>query len=356
MKKSKKLLKTLTATICTMGIICATSITVNAQYSFDVISDTHIGADSSWGACNHLTDALTCIKNSIKAAKSNPNSPLYKNYLNDQCIVVDGDIVDYASDQNYKELSDTILGCKDSNLPYVYFNIGNHEFKTQSSPNTEWNYTDALNFFNTKTNAIQSSLLSNAVGITTTGRNNSYDLQYINNKNSRLFFLGTDELPSDAPDTSTIGSSQLGWLSQAINDNSNEGKQTSKGKKPMFIFSHQPVYSTVYGSDRDDWGYINKDASYNIKNLLNGHNEIVMFTGHTHKQFDNNDPWNSGNGYALNGDSSAHIFSVPSTGEVDSNGPEGYHVTVFSDGIVVTGVKYQANGTCKTMNTYTIDF
>ncbi|MBD7909967.1 MULTISPECIES: metallophosphoesterase [Clostridium] len=342
MKNKKMFLKTLIATISTIGLISATSISASAAYSFDVISDTHIGADKSWDTSTKLETTFNAIKYSMK------NSSYYKN---EQCIVINGDVVDNSKTENYDELKRIVKNCK-NDLPFVYFNIGNHEYASESSPYTLGPYSYGLNLFNSRINDIQSSLDTRGI-VTNFQRNNSYDSQYINSKNDRLAFLGTDEIPVN-PCSSSLSSNQLNWLTSFIGDNTYEGSKTAKGRKPMFIFSHQPVYDTTYGSNFDSWGYIYPNNSNVIKSALSGHPEIVMFTGHTHKQFSNNDVWNFDNFYSL-GDSSSQIFSVPSIGEVDSNGPEGYHVTVYTDGIVVTGVKY-TNAGCKTINTRTVDF
>jgi predicted MPP superfamily phosphohydrolase len=341
MKKKKMLLKTLIATISIMGLISATSTTASASYSFDVISDTHIGADPSWNASGNLQTTFESIKKDITKG----------NYQNEQCIVINGDVVDNSKASSYNKLSEIIQNEKDG-LPYIYFNIGNHEYASESNPYTLAPYSYGLNLFNSTINGIQKSLDTKGQ-VTNTPRNNSYDSQYINSSNDRLAFLGTDEIPAN-PCSSSLSNNQLDWLTSFIGDNTYEGSRTSKGRKPMFIFSHQPVYDTTYGSNFDSWGYIYPSDSNFIKNALSGHPEIVMFSGHTHKQFSDDDYWNDANFYSL-GDSSSQFFSVPSIGEVDSNGPEGYHVTVYSDGIVVAGVKYTSAGH-QVLNTRTVDF
>lgn len=335
MRKKKNLITLLAATIVTVGLISTTSTTASASYEFDVISDTHIGENGGWNSSQKLTNTL----NSITAS-----------YPNSQCIVINGDVVDNSNQSAYTSLSNTILQAKNknSNIPFIYFNIGNHEYNPTIGGYSRGDYQGSLNQFNRNINDIQSKL-NTKYWITTDPRNNSYDIQYINGKNSRLVFLGTDTIP-DNPCSSYIGNSQMNWLLSTIQANTAEGNNTTKGRKPMFIFSHQTVYDTsIYGSANSDWGYIDPSNSSVIKNALIGHPEIIMFTGHTHEKFAQNDPWNF-----HDFDTTNQIFSVPSIAD-NSDGPEGYHVSVYTDGVVVTGVKYTGTN-CQKVNTRTVDF
>ncbi|MBD7909965.1 MULTISPECIES: metallophosphoesterase [Clostridium] len=349
MKKHKSLLTLLIATISTIGLISVTPTAASAAYSFDVISDTHIGPDddpSPNGAFHpnaNLNTTFESIKNNIKNGK----------YKNEQCIVINGDVVDNSQQSSYNKLYNIVNQQKDG-LPYIYFNIGNHEYDANPyvQPNIIEDFHTGLNRFNSNTNNIRKLLSANTKGkVTDTDRDNSYDIQYINNKNDRLLFLGTDEIPTNPCAAYLNPDTQLNWLQGRIQDNTNEGGDS---KKPMFIFLHQPLYQTTYGSTFDDWGYLYPNNTTYVKQWLTGHPEIVVFTGHTHEQFKENDEWNSDNFFSL-GDNSASIFNVPSIGNDSGKGPQGYHITVYSDGIVVTGVRY-TNAGCQIVNTRTVDF
>ncbi|KHD35625.1 phosphohydrolase [Clostridium acetobutylicum] len=345
MKKRKTFLSLLIAAVATFGIYSATAIKASAQYEFDVISDTHIGSDDQggWHATRNLKTTLECI------AKYNSK---------DQCVVFNGDNVDTAYQDTYDQLYNNISQIKDDlsnngyTIPYMYFNIGNHEYSFGGT--STGNYQTCLNNFNYNTNRIR-SLIGSRPGVTDYARNNSYDLQYINNKNDRLAFLGTDEIPSN-PCDAYLNPSQIDWLSSTIRTNRNEWSN-SRGKKPMFVFLHQPLQYTVYGSDPTNPDFSGWGTLLNTSTLeqyaLNGHPEVIMFTGHTHREFSNAYYGDSDNFCSL-GSSSASIFGVPSLGNTD-NDPEGYHVTVYSDGVVVQGVKYRSDGP-QPVNTRTINF
>jgi 3',5'-cyclic AMP phosphodiesterase CpdA len=346
MKKRKNFLTILIATISTIGLISLTSTTASASYSFDVISDTHIGPsdDTDPNGGFHPYKNLNNVFTSIKAK-----------YPDDQCIVVNGDVVDNSQQTSYDQLYNIVNNQK-SGLPYVYFNIGNHEYAANPyvQPNIIEDLNTGLNKFNYNTNRIR-SLLNSKNQVTTDPREHTYDIQYINSKNDRLVFLGTDEITNGHPEAAYLNpNGQLDWLHQVIQNNTTEGSNTKKGKKPMFIFLHQPLYDTTYGSTNQEWGYLYENNTRYIKEWLNDHPEIIVFTGHTHEQFQDYDYWNDSNFYSL-GDNSAKIFNVPSTGNDNGKGAQGYHVTVYSDGVVVTGVKYTGSD-CEVINTRTIDF
>ncbi|MCR3760101.1 metallophosphoesterase family protein [Clostridium felsineum] len=347
MNKKRGLLSFLITTITALSVFSVAAVKANAQYEFDVISDTHIGSDDmgGWHATRNLKTTLNCIA---------------KYHSNDQCVVFNGDNVDTAYQDSYDQLYNTIaqvkndLSSQGKTIPYMYFNIGNHEY-CFGGTNTG-NYQTCLNNFNYNTNRIRSMIGSRA-GVTDTNRANSYDLQYINNKNDRLAFLGTDELPSN-PCDAYLAPSQIDWLNSTIIKNKNEWTTSSRGKKPMFVFLHQPLQNTVYGSDPTnpnfaDWGTLLNTDTLKQYALRTNHPEVIMFTGHTHRDFDGSYYGDSENFCTLT-PSYSSVFGVPSIGNTDGD-PEGYHVTVYSDGVVVQGVKYTSSGTVQ-VNTRTINF
>ncbi len=73
----------------------------------------------------------------------------------------------------------------------------------------------------------------------------------------------------------TFTTNSLKWLSDAVN----EAEAKANGKA-VFVFQHPHPWGTVYGSTY--WG----DPQINI--VLNGHNSVVDFSGHSH--FPMNDP------------------------------------------------------------------
>lgn len=69
---------------------------------------------------------------------------------------------------------------------------------------------------------------------------------------------------------------QLTWLDEKLSQNEDNSK-------PAFVFLHQPIEHTVYGSDSGD----NVDNSKQLEKVLKKHSEAVYFSGHSHYILDN---------------------------------------------------------------------
>ena len=293
MRQNKNLLITLLILILVpIEIIFNDSIPAKAMLcEFDVISDSHIISDpkdtyNTYNETNADKRLITAL-NSIRL--SHPDS---------DCIVINGDVVDDNHSYRHLYLLLKKYVSQHPDVPYIYFNIGNHEFNEGSYGNhynaPKQNYTNNLKIFNSEIYKI-SNLIKPKKWITTYqengfSRNNSYDLQYINGKNRRMLFLGTDAIMDD-PCEAIFYSSQSNFLTNMVN-------QSSTQNGPMFMFLHQPLYHTTYGSYDEPGGfkngYLEPNQSQYVKNILNGHSEIILFTGHDHVAFSssNSDPWN----------------------------------------------------------------
>ncbi|MBU3075838.1 metallophosphoesterase family protein [Clostridium estertheticum] len=318
MKIRKKLSKSLVAIIAAVGLISGTSTSAFAStskmlYEFDVISDTHVGATDP-NANAHTTTALNCIKNNF----------------NDKSIVINGDVVDNYWDSSYNALYNIVSNANSGSkkLPYIYFNFGNHEFRpsASSSSQPEW-YDWSLSQFDTYTRKIQTNLLSpNGVSYGDRGQGQSYDLQHINNTN--LFFLGTDRLVyGDTNDCADLDrDTQLNYL-----------KGTLDSGRLTFMFCHQPPHGTVHASDWKNciWDSVNSDNnSVFFKSLIGQYKNAIMFTSHTHNDF---------NTYPLKGndDNFAMVGNCPIFGTSSiKDASQGCHVVVYNNQVVVTAMHY----------------
>ena len=103
----------------------------------------------------------------------------------------------------------------------------------------------------------------------------------------------------------TFTPKSLQWLSGAIRDA--EGKADGK---PIFVFQHPHPWGTVYGSSV--WG------NPQINAVLNGHGNVVDFSGHSHFPFSDPRSINQAS-YTAVGCGSLHRF------ELDRNGIVGQH-------------------------------
>lgn len=358
--EKKNILKTLfLSTLAVFTLTYTLPLTAHADnipntFEFDVISDTHISINKPENS-KRFKKVLNSIANTYGT--------------NDECIVINGDVVDYASDANYAKLSSILWGTGNGdnineddeakeehdffseNLPYVYFNIGNHEYVYNAEPWTPGTHDDCLNYFNNAVNSIQNNVVTAKSWITTEPRYNSFDLQYINSKNSRLVFLGSDYYAGSSK--AELSYNQLNWFGQVIRDNSYQGAE------PMFVFLHQPIENTVYGSTIEDWGYLDKNQSTHVKSMLEGHPEIITFTSHNHHPFKSEPGLSYHYSKYIDGKMDCNIFGTPSVTGYDLGGadginytyPEGYHVSVnrCRRKITVEGVQYRGSY-CKTIN------
>lgn len=335
----KKILSTfLLTTVAATGVFSGATNSIKASaksvsasaplYTFSVISDTHIGYDD-YSAIKNTSTALNSIKNC---------------FPNDRCIVINGDVVDNYLDSSYQDLAN-VVNCVNTNtahpsynpssisgsrakLPYIYFNMGNHE----SRENAHWSsdqskYDWSLSQFCTYTRSIQTKLTPNGVSYGDRDRDKAYDVQYVNN--STLFFLGTDDV--NHGDCAYLNPDyQLNYLKTKINN------------KPLFLFCHQPIYNTVYGSDANNCIYNSND----LTDIISSHSNVVMFTSHTHNNYTKSKGFSEN--FATVGESS--VFATSSILE----GPQGCHVKVYSNKVVVEAVSYTSGNTYSVIASKTV--
>lgn len=312
MKRHKFLYKLLLTTLTTAALISATAISASAstlQYSFSVISDTHIGINDTSAhaqqAISNTTTTLNCIKNC---------------FPNDKCIVINGDVVDNYQDSSYQTLANIISSVNNSGrrLPYIYFNLGNHEFRPSGSSSSIPDYYNwSISQFVNKTRDIQTKL-SVASGVTFSCRDTdkAYDIQHV--CNTPFFFLGTDSIDwGSTNDCAYLNPDyQLNYMDNSI------------GSGLSFVFCHQPPYNTVEGSDSSNCITNTSD----LEAVLNNHPKAIMFTAHTHLNFEDH------SNYSTLGPCS--IFSSPSIYE---NNSEGYHVDVYDNYVHISAIRYTSN-------------
>lgn len=87
-------------------------------------------------------------------------------------------------------------------------------------------------------------------------------------KGYHFIVMGTE----DGRIEGTFSKKQIAWLSERL-------KQAKKRdpQKPIFVFHHQPIKDTLYGSE---WGIdINRDLLYDT---LKDYPQVITFSGHTH--------------------------------------------------------------------------
>jgi 3',5'-cyclic AMP phosphodiesterase CpdA len=91
-------------------------------------------------------------------------------------------------------------------------------------------------------------------------------------KGYHFIILGTE----DGLTEGTFSVTQINWLEQQLKQAAQEDPN-----KPIFVFHHQPIMGTVYGSE---WGFAgNRDLFYNT---LAAYPQVISFSGHTHYPLD----------------------------------------------------------------------
>lgn len=141
-------------------------------------------------------------------------------------------------------------------------------------------------------------------------------------------------------DYAIISDEQYEWLEKKLDDNADP-------KKPIFVFLHQPIDDTVYGSE--DWGGGLRDGR--LTNLLKQYPQVIFFSGHLH--------------YMLSHPRTVYQdgFTMVNTGAVayslyeGGNGPreymEGLLVNVYDDKVEIKAREFNSD---TWVNNYTIKF
>lgn len=204
----------------------------NADLVFPVISDTHIKRDSE------NDDNLETFRESL--------TQLNKVTPDRDALVVLGDLTDYGLTEEYNRFNQVFAKAEQKRSTPL-FAIGNHDYWNGLSPKEA-----------------QQRFLKN------TGMESIYYHKIINGYH--FIVLGTE----DGHTPGTFSVDQIEWLDDqlAIAHDDDPGK-------PIFVFHHQPIRGTVYGSE---WGFEkNRDLIYDT---LNKYPQVISFSGHTHYPMD----------------------------------------------------------------------
>ncbi|EKN66684.1 phosphatase/fibronectin domain-containing protein [Neobacillus bataviensis LMG 21833] len=197
---------------------------------FPVISDVHIKSNN-----NQTLDKFVTTLEQL-----NQISP------NQDAFVVVGDLTDNGLTPEYDKFFNE-YNVKKQVQAVSMFAIGNHDY---------WNglpVADAQKRFLEKT-----------------GMESIYFHQMI--KGYHFIILGTE----DGVTEGTFNEQQIGWLAERLKQAAADDPH-----KPIFVFHHQPIMDTIYGSE---WGFTkNRDLFYDT---LKPYPQVISFSGHTHYPLD----------------------------------------------------------------------
>ncbi|MFC3885490.1 metallophosphoesterase family protein [Bacillus songklensis] len=203
---------------------------VKPNLIFPVISDVHIKSDS-----NKTLEKFIATLEQLNQVVPKQDA-----------FVVVGDLTDNGFTAEYDKFMSAYNPRKQPKAVSLMA-IGNHDY---------WNglsVTDAQKRFLEKT-----------------GMQSIYYHKVI--KGYHLIVLGTE----DGKTEGTYSVKQIEWLGEQLRKASADDPN-----KPIFVFHHQPITGTIYGSE---WGFSeNRDLFYNT---LKEYPQVISFSGHTHYPLD----------------------------------------------------------------------
>lgn len=197
---------------------------------FPVISDIHIKAN----------DTTNLEKFTMTLDQLNEIAP------SQDAFAMVGDLTDFGTEREYDQLMAAYLDRKQPQAISLMA-IGNHEY---------WSSLTA--------HRAQRRFLEK------TGMEGIYYHKVI--KGYHFIVLGTEDRLTEGRFSVT----QIEWLAEQL-----RAATEDDWTKPIFVFHHQPIKGTIYGSE---WGFrANRDLFYNT---LKEYPQVISFSGHTHYPLD----------------------------------------------------------------------
>lgn len=274
-------------TICTITALAASLIAPNAAGStkaaseeanlesgrenqpelvFPVISDVHIKKDGTADLSKFRTALL----------QLNRLAP------HQDALAVVGDLTDNGAVEEYDRFMSLYQKYKQPDTVSL-FAMGNHDYWNGLSP------ADAQERFIQKT-GVESIYYHKVV------------------KGYHFIMLS----PEEGKTHGHFSKKQIAWLDEQLK----QAKQDDPGK-PIFVFLHQHIKDTVYGSD--EWGtQDNKELLYDT---LDDYPQVVTFSGHSHYSLD--DPRSIHQKHFTSAGTGSLAYMELESGKVQGNIPEG---------------------------------
>lgn len=224
-------------------------------------------------------------------------------------LIINGDLVNNGKVESYEKFREILE--EHPHPQEVYFTIGNHEFFKNDG--NEPSISRFLKFSKLESIYYERSI-------------SGYP----------FIFLGSESwgpVGSETKDSAVLSKQQLNWLAERIDHYKNKGQ-------PLFVFLHQPIPNTLYGTDLEYYqnGIIQAEE---LKSILAEMKNVFYFSGHTHwdlqfpemiVQSSQMTMVNTGAIYDTWGpDEDGHEMVT------DPNGSQGLVVKVYNDRIVIMG-------------------
>ncbi|MCP3740383.1 metallophosphoesterase family protein [Rossellomorea sp. BNER] len=260
--------------------------------TFPVLSDIQLTVDNE-RVQNMFHDALNDI-HSI-----NPNS---------DALIINGDMINDGRKESYQKFLDILNQHPHPNK--TYYTIGNHEFFKNDG--NEASIQRFLDF---------------------TGNDKVYYKEII--KGYPFFFLGSESwgpVGSPTKDSAVLSGEQLNWLEQSL-------KEHSDSNKPMFVFLHQPLPNTFYGTDIDYY----KNAviqDQELKSILSKYPSTIFISGHMHWDLRFPNMFIQDDFTMVSSGGVDRIWGPDGNGYetiIDSTGSQGLYIEVYKNRVEIKG-------------------
>ncbi|WP_409299696.1 metallophosphoesterase family protein [Peribacillus sp. SCS-155] len=92
-------------------------------------------------------------------------------------------------------------------------------------------------------------------------------------KGYHFIVLGSEGLNTSHPGSANLSEAQFSWLERTLKENTDDDK-------PIFVFLHQPIRNTVFGSQSREPDPVGK----RLRNILRKYPQAILFSGHSHYQ------------------------------------------------------------------------
>lgn len=209
-----------------------------------IISDTHIQSNKPRNT-QKLTNALIDIKQ------------IAPNY---DVLAVGGDMTDRGFPEDY-DLFNSILRNNMRPVAKEFMVMGNHEcFEKNENPNSNVTDLQLANRFKEKMN-VPNVYYDKWI--------NGYHFITIAGEKSKTSLKAAYHKVTDA-DSAYISEEQFEWLEKTL-------ALDTDSSKPVFLFLHQPITNTVYGSV---YGAGFEDQK--LLAMLKKYPQVILFSGHSH--------------------------------------------------------------------------
>lgn len=271
-----------------------------------VISDTHIDLDIP-----KFTNKFENAMDDLKTV-----APSY------DVIAVNGDMTDFGRVNEYNVFN-SILKAKKIPTAEEFMVIGNHEWlESQLHPSIsdevlKKRFLSKMNV----SNLYYDKWIKGYHFITIAGEKS---------ENTMIAEYGASER-----DSAYISDQQFQWLETTLSMNADSSK-------PIFVFFHQPISNTVYGSE---WSAGLEDKK--ILALLRKFPQVILFTGHSHYPI--NEPKSIYQDGITMANTSSVAYTYTPTGKENYTQSQGYLVNVYDNKVEIKAREFSDGTWIKTV-------